>query len=305
MRFAVWGVVLLLGCSLFVAGQEQDSIPPEVTADNCSYLNNPIEFTYDKDVQNAWRSDSTVKARLLISDLNADSDSSYGVVDPSAIPRKTFIDDAIFTKMAAASIQSAPLTSDAEFIRRVYLDLTGRIPSATDVTTFLENTSPTKRDALVDSLIGTPEFVDKWTMFFGDLFKNNANATNINRSVEGRDTFYLYIKDALATNKPYDQVARELIAGQGDTFVNGAANWIVGTNVPMGPQQDTYDGSAVQVSQTFLGINAVDCLLCHDGPRHLDTVNLWARSRPGRTCGAFPRISRASGIIGRWCSRSP
>lgn len=96
--------------------------------------------------------------------------------------------------MAKDNVLSAPVCSDAEFIRRVYLDITGRIPSATDVTAFLADTSANKRDALVDKLVGSPEYVDKWTMFFGDLFKNNARSTNVNRFSGGRDGFYNYIK---------------------------------------------------------------------------------------------------------------
>src|SRR5262245_6185938 len=177
--------------------------------------------------------------------------------------------------MASADIESAPLASDAEFLRRVTLDLTGRIPSAADVEAFLADSDPSKRDLLVDSLIGSPEFIDKWTMFFGDLLRVNAQAQNINRQIQGRDAFYLYIKDAIANNKPYDQMARELIAAEGDSFAQGEVNWAVGNFVAMGPAQDTYDGHAVNLAGMFLGINAVDCLLCHDGRRHLDTVNLW------------------------------
>src|SRR5262249_20483473 len=112
-------------------------------------------------------------------------------------------------------------------------------------------------------------------MFFGDLFKNNTAATNVTRYFQGRDAFYLYLKDALTQGKPYNQIAGELIAANGDSWVNGAADWVVGGTVPMGPAQDTYDGQAVNTAQMFLGINAADCLLCHDGARHLDTSNLW------------------------------
>jgi hypothetical protein len=127
----------------------------------------------------------------------------------------------------------------------------------------------------VDSLMGSPEFIDKWTMFFGDLLKNTSQSTNIVRNIQARDTLYLYIKDAVTQNKPYDVMAREIVTATGDTFVKGEPSWIVGGFVPMGPAQDVYDGQAALFAQTFLGINAVDCLLCHDGTRHLDGVNLW------------------------------
>src|SRR5262249_55717795 len=160
-----------------------------------------------------------------------------------------------FGRMADAQIQPAPLASDAEYLRRVTLDLTGRIPSAADVEAFLADTNPAKRDLLVDRLIASPEFVDKWTMFFGDLFKVNANSQAINRYAQGRDAFFLYIKGSMISNKPYDQMARELITATGDTFEQGEANWPAGNNVPMGPAQDTYDGHAVNLASMFLGIN--------------------------------------------------
>src|SRR5439155_17681874 len=71
---------------------------------------------------------------------------------------------------------------------------------------------------------------------------------------------------------------RDLIAGEGDSFTYGNVNWLVGTTVAMGPAQDTYDGGAVNAAQMFLGINVADCLLCHDGARHLDSLNLWGKS---------------------------
>ena len=70
-------------------------------------------------------------------------------------------------------------------------------------------------------------------------------------------------------------MAREIIAAAGDTFAQGEANWPVGNTVAMGPAQDTYDGGAVNTAAMFLGVNVADCLLCHDGARHLDQVNLW------------------------------
>lgn len=201
------------------------------------------------------------------------------LVAPQSIARKNFIDNILFDKMAKDNVMSAALCTDAEFIRRAYLDLTGRIPSADAVTNFLKDTNANKRDALVDSLIGTPEFVDKWTMFFGDLLKNTARATNITRYTGGRDAFYTYLKNAITANRSYAQMATEMINANGDNFVVGEANFIVGGNIPMGPTQDSMDGRAVNTAAMFLGINAVDCLLCHNGRGHLESVNLWGSKR--------------------------
>lgn len=257
-----WFTVLALGLA---SGLALSASQPD-----CSFLKNPSAFLAKTD--NAQRmSDLTARVTTLIYADPAAAPASL----QNAIKRNNFIDDYIFGRMATAGIQSAPLTSDAEFLRRVTLDLTGRVPSGSDVDAFLSNTDPSKRDLKVDSLIGTPEFVDKWTMFFGDLFRVNVQTSAINRAVPGRDAFYEYVKGAIASNKPYDQIARDLITGVGDTFAQGEANWPLGNTVAMGPAQDTYDGEAVNLASMFLGINSVDCLLCHNGARHLDTVNLW------------------------------
>ena len=189
--------------------------------------------------------------------------------------RNNFIDEHIFGRIEAAGIEPAPFSSDTEFLRRVTLDLAGRIPSPAEITEFIEDPSSNKRDVLIDSLVASSEFIDKWTMFFGDLFKLNGRATNVNRFTQGRDAFYLYLKDSIAQNKPYDTLVREMITATGDNHSSGAVNFPVGGIVPMGPVQDTYDGLAAQVASMFLGIQVVDCLLCHDGAGHLEEVSLW------------------------------
>lgn len=241
--------------------------------DDCSYLQNPDRFhqavaRHREELSNA----TTAFAATL-------NDDGLSLVPPQDVPRKNFIDQILFDRMAKDNVMSAPLVTDEEFIRRAHLDITGRIPSAEEVTSFLKDAGANKRDALIDKLIGSPDYVDKWTMFFGDLFKNNDRATNVRRFTNARDAFYNYIKDFVSKNKSYAQVATELITANGDNFVLGEANFIVGGIVPMGPDQDTMDGTAVEVSRAFLGINALDCLLCHDGAGHLDTVNLWGSQR--------------------------
>src|SRR5262249_17385473 len=143
------------------------------------------------------------------------------LVQATDLQRKNFIDDILFGRMERDGIASAPLCTDEEFLRRVSLDLTGRIPSPDDVTSFLQDQNPSKRDTLVDRLIGSPEYVDKWTMFFGDLYKNTIAPTNITLYADGRDAYYNYIKNAIAENKNYAIVAREMIDHDGDSFVNG------------------------------------------------------------------------------------
>jgi hypothetical protein len=247
------------------------------SAINCTYLQNPSQFQYS--AQQHWREVSE-RAENIGHALQPVLALNAATLDRQApMPRKNFIDDYVFGRMERDGIQPAPLSNDQEFLRRLFLDLTGRIPSPEQVRAFAYDTNPSKRDTIVDALIGNVEFIDKWTMFLGDLYKNNASATNVTRYFQARDAFYIYLSDALTRNKPYNQIAWELIADNGDNFADGETNWVVGGTVAMGPAQDTYDGQAVNMAQMFLGINAVDCVLCHDGARHLETVNLWGKEQ--------------------------
>ena len=93
------------------------------------------------------------------------------------------------------NVPSAALSSDEEFLRRVTLDLTGRIPAAADVRAFVADQNPGKRSAMIDHLLFTPEFADKWTMWLGDLVENNATALNVNRNITARNSFYKFLWD--------------------------------------------------------------------------------------------------------------
>lgn len=120
-----------------------------VSSADCTFLNKPEEFLSKPDQR--WQEISGWTAKVA---------PSRAAADITPIPRKNFIDDYIFGRMERDGIQPAPISTDPEFLRRVYLDLTGRIPSADQVRSFITDTDPEKRAALVDSLIGSPEFVE-------------------------------------------------------------------------------------------------------------------------------------------------
>ena len=187
------------------------------------------------------------------------------------------IDKYIFASLKDAGVTPAELTTDVEYIRRVTLDLTGRIPTPERIVSFVNDASPGKRSRLVDELIAKPEWVDKWAMFFGDLYQNDSRNTQITRYPEGRDAFNKWIRDSLSANKPYDKMATELIAAKGpNTFTQGELNWVVGGRVTGGPVQDTWDQQAANVAETFLGLSNANCLMCHNGRGHLDNLSFWA-----------------------------
>ncbi len=189
------------------------------------------------------------------------------------------IDSYIFADFQANGINPAPKTTDWEFVRRVTLDLTGRIPAPDRVLSFVADTAPDKRAKLIEELLAKPEWIDKWTMYFGDLYQNTDNkpSTSLRRFPTGRNAFYGWIKDSLSKGKPYNQMASELIGATAtNTYEDGPSNFMVGGVVTMGPTQDIMDQMAANTFDTFLGMTHVNCLLCHNGRGHLDGVNLWA-----------------------------
>jgi hypothetical protein len=191
------------------------------------------------------------------------------------------IDSYIFADFQANQITPADKTTDWEFIRRVTLDLTGRIPTSDRVLSFVADTSSDKRAKLIEELLAKPEYVDKWTMFFGDLFQNTTNkaSTSLNRFAQGRNAFFTYIQSSIASDKPYNQMATELIAASApNTYNDGASNFLVGGVVTMGPTQDIMDQMTANTFDTFLGLTHVNCLLCHNGRGHLDQISMWAAS---------------------------
>ena len=193
---------------------------------------------------------------------------------PSAVARN-LIDRHIFEKIERENIPRATLSTDEDFIRRVYLDLSGRIPKANTVKDFIKSTDPKKRENLIDTLIGSPAYVDRWTMWFGDLFRNTVYPSE----VQGRNLFHNYIKDFVQKNKPYDRVVTELITATGNNWSVGHVNWLVKEGAMLDSEtEDVYDNLAATASQTFLGVRLM-CVSCHDGAGHLEMIDLWLSER--------------------------
>ena len=186
-----------------------------------------------------------------------------------------YVDEEILGTLAAEGIVPAPASSDAEFLRRVTLDLTGRIPDAATVRAFLADTTLDKRSRMIDGLLASDAFVDRWAFFYDELLRNTAFADSGRLFSPGRNAFHAYFVDAVRSHKPWDDMARELIAGAGNTVRAPAANFAVRNLQANGPVQDTYDNLAADTGRVFLGTNAVFCTSCHDGAGHLDLINLW------------------------------
>ena len=122
------------------------------------------------------------------------------------MPRRNLVDEHIFGKMERDGVPHAALASDYEFLRRITLDLTGRIPSPDEVRAFVADTDPAKRDKMIDRLLESEAFVDKWAYYFMDLFRANG------KMGRGQNLFHYLMKENLRVDRPYDDVVRSIIA---------------------------------------------------------------------------------------------
>ena len=203
--------------------------------------------------------------------------------------QESLIDRHIFGRLAAEKAPVAEAASDAEFLRRVYLDLIGRLPEPDKARKFLADKDPDKRAKVIDSLfpalpvsgmraIKEAPFLDRWTFFFSDLFRNGEVLE------EGINVFYDYMYKSLTLNVPYDEFARDMItASTVSTWSDGAANFLARSHVFQGDgfqmnHEDTDDEIAINTTKLFLGVN-IECISCHDGAKHLEKVNLWLAGR--------------------------
>jgi hypothetical protein len=233
------------------------------------------------------------------------------------LPRRNFIDEHIFGRMERDAIPHAPLATGQEFFRRVYLDLTGRIPAPAELRAFLADTSPDKRPRLIERLIGSPEFVDKWAYFYLDLLRVNG------KMGRGVTLFHQVLRESLAADRPYDDFARSLMASSGKSnLVVAAVNPIVREHVEGKPGQadhgddlrkvhqlDTHDELTILFGKVFLGIN-LSCISCHDGAGHLEKVNVYLSRKKradffqqaaflGRT-RYIPHVEKTQAIMGHF-----
>jgi len=165
------------------------------------------------------------------------------------------IDELAAAKWQRMKIEPSELCTDAEFIRRVYLDLTGLPPSADDVRNFLADARDTrlKRDELIDKLIGGEAFVEQWTNKWADLLQVNRKFLG----TEGAVAFRQWIREQVAKNAPYDQFVHEILAASGSNREHPAASYYKILRDP--------EATAENTTHLFLAIR-FNCNKCHDHP---------------------------------------
>jgi hypothetical protein len=170
-----------------------------------------------------------------------------------AFPANSFIDGHVINKLKKLNIAPSELCSDSDYLRRVYLDVIGTLPTPDEGRRFLADRRTNKRALLVDELLERPEFADYWALKWADLLRVDRQALGHKNA----HAFYRWIRDSIAANKPFDQFARELLTAEGPLEEVGPANYY---KVVAKPGE-----RASSLSQVLLGVR-IACAECHHHP---------------------------------------
>ena len=227
----------------------------------------------------AWYASQITIAHLTVpyvADSTASSAAASSVSSGSADQVDTrkprnFIDEQIDKQLARLNLPASPACTDAEFVRRVYIDTIGLAPTADEVRGFLADASLTKRDALIDRLFTRPEFADYWTYKWSDVL--TLNGTRLRPA--SLKAYYMWIHHHVTANTPWDAMVREIITATGESVENGATNFYALSQSP----EDMTENAC----QAFLGLS-IGCAKCHNHPlekwtndQYYAMANLFAR----------------------------
>ena len=205
----------------------------------------------------------------------------YGnqAVDHSQESRANFIDDLVLERLQSLRLPVSPLSDSSTFIRRVTLDLTGRLPDPETVERFarLEREHPQQiaahREKLIDQLLASEEFADFWTHRLGELLRVGQSG-----SLEQARVFHGWLREQIRSRRPMDELTRELITATGDPLQSGPANFYLVAGDAR--------GQAEYVSQALLGVR-LRCANCHNHP-----LDRWTQDDYHGFAAVFARVDR-------------
>jgi hypothetical protein len=190
-------------------------------------------------------------------------------------PVKNFIDQHIFANLKQIGIPPSPICDDSTFLRRVSLDIGGRLPTLEETKAFIADKSPDKRDRAVEALINSPDYADffanKWTA----LLKNQRTEA---ADITANFAFHAWMRDNLLANTPYDQIVRQILASTGTIVSNPPVAWYKRVKEPTTQVED--------VAQLFLGVR-MQCAQCHHHP-----FERWTQGEYYQMAAFFSQIGR-------------
>jgi hypothetical protein len=178
-----------------------------------------------------------------------------------ALGERNYIDTLNDAKLRKLRVAPSAPCSDQEFLRRAFIDLAGRLPSAEEFTAFTGSKDGKRREKLIDTLLAREEFTDLWVMKWAELLQIRSSEEV---SYKSALLYYEWLREKLKANTPVNVIARELIASTGGTFANPAASYYQTETDPLKLAEDT--------AQSFLGVQ-LKCAQCHNHPFDRWTMN--------------------------------
>ncbi len=195
------------------------------------------------------------------------------------VPQDSVVDRAVFEKLNRIRIAPSENCTDAEFLRRVHLDVIGSLPTTEEVAAFLADKDPQRRAKVIDGLLVRPEFYDFWALKFADVLRSNSRLIQS----KGAYAFHRWIRSALEREMPLDQFVRELLTADGSTYSNPATNYYRISRDPQSLVETT--------AQLFLGVR-IQCAKCHN---HL--FEKWTQDDYYGFAAFFSQVGRKNGNL--------
>ncbi len=191
------------------------------------------------------------------------------------LPAKNFIDEHIFANLKQIGVPPSPICDDSAFLRRICLDIGGRLPSLQETTDFIANKDPNKRDHVIDSLLNSPDYADYFANKWTALLKNKRDDA---ADITANFAFHAWMRDSLLANTPYDQIVRQILASTGTIVSNPPVAWYKRVKEPTTQLED--------VAQLFLGVR-MQCAQCHHHP-----FERWTQAEYYHLAAFFSQIGR-------------
>ncbi len=252
-----------------------------------------VTFTAQFEANNKEMADSDVNGLVHVFDQTGDVAVMIRYQSQVAVFRATiplgapvdklpepnnFIDQQVFKKLKMLGMPPSEVCDDSTFIRRVSLDLTGRLPAPARAEAFLNDKDPQKRGKLIDELLASGEYADYFANKWSSILRNKRRKETFTRGTFG---FHQWIRDSLRENKPYDQFVREVLAASGELTDNPPVAWHREVTKPEEALEDT--------AQLFLGIR-LQCAKCHHHP-----FEKWSQQDYYGFSAFFSTVSRKPG----------
>lgn len=197
----------------------------------------------------------------------------------STPPVKNFVDELVLKKLRLLGVPPSPVCDDATFLRRVTVDLAGRLPTQAEAGEYLADPSDRKRERVIDRLATSPDYAAFFANKWAAILRNQRTDATVQR---GNYAFYQWIRQAMLENMPYDKFVGAIVAASGEVGENPPVEWY--------RQVDEVNEQVEDTAQLFLGLR-IQCARCHHHP-----LEKWSQEDYYRFAAFFSRVGRKPGL---------